>query len=186
MTDSNPAKAGGKGRPTPKRGSQKRRAPSTAAPTSKREAYKKRKAELRDIREAQKAALRRGDERAFPRFAKGDEKAAVRDAVDSRMGRGWLIYPGLVINLASLLVPNVEVRGALSIVSLVIIASVVADGVSVVRRTGKLLRARFPDGTKEPRRQLQRYAIARNTQFRSRRLPPPRVDVGTKLKELDG
>lgn len=145
---------------------------------SRREAYRYKKDELRLTREAQKSALRVGDERQLPAFARGPEKAVVRDAIDSRRSYGWLAFPGFIVNLVSFAVPNVAVRSMLASVGFVCFFFVVTDTVAVVRRVRRALRENFPAGTTDKTGTLIRYGIARNTQLRRRRLPPPRVEAG--------
>ena len=177
MTDTS-GKPHGKGRPTPKRSDARGRKPRppTKAPMSRREAYRYKKDELRITRAAQKSALRAGDERQLPAYARGPEKLVVRDAVDSRRSYGWLAFPGFIINLVSFLIPNIAVRSMLASIGFVCFFFVVTDTVAVVRRIRKGLREHFPGGTTEKSGMLIRYGIARNTQLRRRRLPPPRVE----------
>ncbi len=178
MPDTVPPKPGGKGRPTPKRNEQQRQRRPAAAPRTKKEAVRLQRAEVKATRGAQRAALRSGDERSLPAFARGPERAAVRDAIDSRMSLGWLALPGLAMNFASFIVTQTTVRALLANAGFVMFAMLLFDTAAAVRRMRKLLRLRFHEGTEAGTFALTRYAVARNTQFRRTRMPPPRVAVG--------
>jgi len=173
-----PPKPGGKGRPTPKRNQARPGRPHTPAPTSRKEATRRQRAEAKTARQAQRGAMRAGDERNLPAFARGPERAAVRDAIDSRMSLGWLALPGLALNLSSFAVQDQTTRGWLAQAGFLAFVALIVDTFAAVRRVGRLLKARFPDGTELKRSALYRAAIARNTQLRRTRIPPPRVKVG--------
>lgn len=170
-------KPGGKGRPTPKRGAQQARA-RTPAPKTRKEAIKRERQEVKEVRRAQKAGLRSGDERLLPAFARGPERAAIRDAIDSRMSLGWLALPGLALNLASFAVPRDSGGSLLASLGFAAFMMLLIDTFAAVRRVGRLLRLRFPDGHELSRGAVMRATIARNTQLRRTRIPPPRVKVG--------
>lgn len=172
-------KPGGKGRPTPKRNQQ--RAARRPAPTNRKEALRQERAESKAARGAQRAALRAGDERALPAFARGPERAAVRDAIDSRMSLGWLALPGLALNIASFLVSAPAVRSVLATAGFVMFVMLIVDTAVAARRVRGVLKRRFPDGTELGGFTLMRYAVARNTQFRRTRMPPPRVAIGDEI-----
>ena len=175
VSDVVPPKPGGKGRPTPKRSeAQKRRAATTRPPTSRKEALQQQKA----ARRAQRAALRTGDEKSLPAFARGPERAAVRDAVDSRLSLGWLAIPGLLLNVLSFAVRDDGLQRLLANVGFVMFMMLVADTVSAILRVRRVLAARFPNGTEARRGALIRYGVARNIALRRTRVPRPRVKVG--------
>lgn len=178
MTDEKP-QTGGKGRPTPKRSEARRtrRAPAGPPPRTRREAYRRRREELRVTREARTSAMRKGDEKSLPAYARGPEKAVIRDVVDSRQSFGWLAIPGFLINVASFAVPDPGIRAMVSSFGFACFMMVLIDTFVVVRGIRRALREQFPEGTTERRGTLLRYGIARNTQRRSRRLPPPRVEL---------
>jgi hypothetical protein len=181
MSAATPPKPSGKGRPTPKRNEQQRRRTPSAAPKSRKEAAALQRAEVKAARGAQRAALRAGDERALPAFARGPERAAVRDAIDSRMSLGWLALPGLALNFSSFIVTQETARALLANAGFVMFAMLLFDTAAAVRRVRKLLGQRFPGGTEAGGFTLIRYAVARNTQFRRTRMPPPRVAVGDNV-----
>ncbi|HVF19214.1 MAG TPA: DUF3043 domain-containing protein [Mycobacteriales bacterium] len=171
-------KPGGKGRPTPKRNAGRPARAHTPAPKTRKESIKRQREEVKAARRAQRTALRSGDDRNLPAFARGPERAAVRDAVDSRASLGWIALPGLALNAASFVVPGGTARDVLAQAGFFAFVALIIDMLSSVRRVKRLLSARFPDGTEIPRRQLYRSAIARNTQLRRTRVPRPRVSVG--------
>ncbi len=169
----------GKGRPTPKRNAaQKSSRARTPAPKTRKEAVKRERQELKEVRSGQKAGLRSGDERLLPAFARGPERAAIRDAIDSRMSLGWLALPGLALNLASFAVPRDSGGSLLASLGFAAFMMLLIDTFAAVRRVGRLLRLRFPDGHELSRGAVMRATIARNTQLRRTRIPPPRVKLG--------
>ncbi len=181
-TPERPAAGGGKGRPTPKRRDvERRRQGVVPAPENRKEAARRRREKLREARQAQRRALRHGDERNLPRWAAGPEKAAVRDAVDSRRSLGWLALPGGAVAVASLAVPDLRLRQFFATMSFFVFMVLLADMVSAGLRIRRVLRQRFPEGTKERRFTLVRYGVGRNTQFRRTRMPPPRVKPGENI-----
>ena len=175
MTEA-PQKAGGKGRPTPKRSeAQKARkkplVASGARPASRSDAAA--------LRKTMREAMRTGDERNYPPIAAGPERALVRDTIDARHGFGWLAIPGWAAGFGLTLLPSPLARSVGTAVFFVIIGVIVADAVLARRAVLRALDARWPEGTKDNRRSLAWYGVARNTQFRRNRLPRPKVGPGT-------
>lgn len=165
-----------KGRPTPKRSeARKGRVAAAKPPTSRKEAARRQRELTRAKRAESARALKTGDERNYPEFFRGPEKQAVRDAVDSRRSYGWLALPAFLVNLGSFVAPTLQLRSLIALLSMALMALVVADAILTVRRVRAFLRERFPDGTEESRGSLVRYGLARGFQRRSRRMPPPRV-----------
>ena len=181
MTDTKPR---GKGRPTPKRSEAvaKRRQPvvSTRGGAT-RGAARLDKAERAELRKKMREALRTGDERYYPAVAAGPERALVRDVVDARKAFGWLAIPGWFLGLAMSMVPTVPTQVAGSLLMPMVLVILVADSVAAGRAVRRALEARWPEGTKDSRKSLVWYGVARNTQFRRMRLPRPRVERGAPV-----
>lgn len=176
----------GKGRPTPKRSdAQKARKTPVVTPrgTGKRDKGAKRgdKAERAAARRRMREAMRTGDERYYPSIAAGPERALVRDVVDSRRSIGWLAIPGWFLGLLLTLVPAPAAQAAGTLMFPIVVLVLIADSVGAARDVRKALDARWPEGTKQPRKGLTWYGIARNTQFRRQRLPRPRVERGGQV-----
>jgi len=178
----------GKGRPTPKRREAQtvRRGPAPPPPRTQREASKRAR-ENRPSKEARReaAAERRkrmdaGDERVLLPRDRGPVKAYIRDVVDSRPHIMGLFMPLAVIVLISVLLPVPSIQQYLSLFSLVALAIMVAEGVTLGLRTTKQARAKFPEerisglGTGW-------YAFTRASQIRRLRVPKPRVQRGTTV-----
>lgn len=175
----------GKGRATPKRADARaaKRKPlvgATARPATKAD-RKAARAATASVRATMREAMRTGDERNYPPIAAGPERALIRDVVDNRRSFGWLAIPGWIVGVALTLVPSVATRTVGSIVFPLVIAVIVADGVICARQVRHALDERWPEGTKERRRPLVWYGIARNTQFRRQRLPKPKVWRGSPV-----
>ena len=183
MAKTKSGKPGGKGRPTPKRSEAqgKRRTAVGPAPTNRKEAAKKMRAESAARRAEMRVALRTGDERNYPPMAAGPERALVRDAIDARRSIAWLALPGWALGLALAFIPSDATKSLSNAVFGLLIGLVIADSFNASRAVGKALKQRFPNGTKERRGTLIRYAIAHNTAMRRMRTPRPRVQPGDPL-----
>ena len=160
-----------KGRPTPKR--------SEARAARHKPVVQAKGGGPRTNLKSARQALKEGDERNYPAIARGPERALVRDVIDGRRSFGWLALPGWFLGAALSLIPTAPTRAAGGSVFPLLIGLVVSDSVNAARAVKKALAERFPDGTEAPRKSLVWYGIARNTQFRRRRLPRPRVAPGS-------
>ena len=175
-----PPKPGGKGRPTPKRSeAQKaRKKPLVTPKGSTKEAAKAAREERAAERKKMREAMRTGDEQHYPPIAAGPERALVRDVVDVRRPLaifaviGWAA--GLVLSAIQL--PVTQAIAPFIVPG--VVALLVVDGFAAARQIREALDERWPNGTKERRKGLVWYGVARNMYFRSRRQPPPRVEVG--------
>ena len=177
------SRPGGKGRPTPKRSEAQKRRAITAAPTDRKEAAKRLRADAKAKRSAQAAALAAGDERNYPAMHAGKERALIRDIVDSRRSFAWLGMPGFIAMLPLLLIsPYSQTLAALlNIPILALVTFVGWDYFAVRRRIKAVLAERYPTGTKESTRLLVLYGVSRNNTWPSRRKPKPRVKVGEPI-----
>ena len=171
----------GKGKPTPKRSEAvKARRKPVVTPVGGG-ATAKTKEERRELRRKAREAMRSGDERYLPAIAAGPERALVRDVVDARRSFGRLAIPvwfaGLLLTIVP--VPPVQLVGTLMFPLVVLV--LVGDSLSAGRAVGRALDERWPYGTKQRRKSLIWYGVARNTQFRRQRLPKPRVERGGEI-----
>jgi hypothetical protein len=181
-------KSVGKGRPTPKRrdAEGRRRGPAPAPPRTQREASKlaRQNRPNKDERRAQAAERRRrmdaGDDKVLLPRDRGPVKAYVRDVVDSRPHLMGLFMPLAVVVLISVLLPIPAAQQYLSLFSLVALAVMVAEGVTLGIQTTKKARAKFPEenisglGTGW-------YAFTRASQLRKLRVPKPKVQRGAQV-----
>jgi hypothetical protein len=181
-------KSVGKGRPTPKRrdAEGRRRGPAPAPPRTQREASKlaRQNRPNKDERRAQAAERRRrmdaGDDKVLLPRDRGPVKAYVRDVVDSRPHLMGLFMPLAVVVLISVLLPIPAAQQYLSLFSLVALAVMVAEGVTLGIQTTRKARAKFPEenisglGTGW-------YAFTRASQLRKLRVPKPKVQRGAQV-----
>jgi hypothetical protein len=181
-------KSVGKGRPTPKRrdAEGRRRGPAPAPPRTQREASKlaRQNRPNKDERRAQAAERRRrmdaGDDKVLLPRDRGPVKAYVRDVVDSRPHLMGLFMPLAVVVLISVLLPILAAQQYLSLFSLVALAVMVAEGVTLGIQTTRKARAKFPEenisglGTGW-------YAFTRASQLRKLRVPKPKVQRGAQV-----
>jgi hypothetical protein len=166
-----------KGRPTPKRSEVLATKKKPLVAPKGREAQRASRKDDAARRAAMREAMKTGDLRSLPPLLASPERVLVRDVVDSRRSLALLAVPGWIVGMAMNIVPIPAVRAAATIVLLLLVAVVVGDTLVIGRKVRAALAERFPGGTKEPAKRLARYGMVRNTQFRRRRLPPPRVKV---------
>ncbi len=183
--DAGPARTTGKGRPTPKRrdAQTKRRGPAPPPPRTQREAARLARANRPDREQRrQQAAERRermaaGDDRVLMARDRGPVKAYIRDVVDSRPHLMGLFMPLAVIVLISVLLPIPAAQQYLSLFSLIVLLSMIIEGLFLGSQTTRKTRAKFPAeqigglGTGW-------YAFTRASQLRRLRVPKPRVERG--------
>jgi hypothetical protein len=175
----------GKGKPTPKRreAEARKRGPVAPAPKTTREAMKRNRGSKEDrraqTRERRERMMAGEDKYLMPRD-RGPVKAYVRDVVDSRPHLMGLFMPLAVIVLISVLLPIPAAQQYLSLFSLVALAVMVAEGVTLGIQITKKARAKFPEenisglGTGW-------YAFTRASQLRKLRVPKPRVQRGAQV-----
>ncbi len=181
--------AAGKGRPTPKRrdAEGRRRGPAPAPPRTQREAAKLARAnrpdkeQRRELRrreaERRRAGLAKGDERYLPPRDRGPVRAYVRDVVDSRPHLLGLFMPLALVVVVSTFVPVLAVQQYMSLFSLAMLVTMIAEGVYLGRATTGKVRAKFPD-EQVSGLGIGWYAFTRATQPRRIRMPKPRVRRG--------
>ena len=181
-----------KGRPTPKRDSNRRRGPVAPAPMTTSEARRRRKElrtkmsreERREDKVARRAAMSDRRERMMageddyllPRD-KGPVRRFARDIVDSRRISvlGLFMPAALALIFIMLAVPQVQLY--ISPAMLVLMAIMVIDGLFLGRKVNRLVDEKFPDNT-ESGWKLGFYAASRASQLRRMRAPRPQVNRG--------
>ena len=184
-----------KGRPTPKRDSNRRRGPVAPAPMTTAEARRRRKEmrtkmsreERREDKVARRAAMSDRRERMMageddyllPRD-KGPVRRFARDIVDSRRISvlGLFMPAALALIFIMLAVPQVQLY--ISPAMLVLTAIMVIDGLLLGRKVNRLVDEKFPDNT-ESGWKLGFYAASRASQLRRMRAPRPQVNRGDKV-----
>ena len=179
----------GKGRPTPKRreAEGRRRGPAPTPPKTQREAAKyakanrppkeERREQRRRAAEQRRAGMERGDEKYLPARDRGPVRAYIRDVVDSRPHLIGLFMPLALVVVASVFVPVPAVQQYMSLFSLVMLMTMIAEGVYLGLTITRKVRAKFPN---EDVNGLATgwYSFTRASQPRRLRMPKPRVQRG--------
>lgn len=180
-----PGRTAGKGRPTPKRreAEAKRRGPAPPPPRTQREASKLARANAPDKEQRRIAAAKRregmaaGDDRYLMPRDRGAVKAYIRDVVDSRPHLMGLFMPLAVIVLISVALPFPAAQQYLSLFSIIALATMIIEGITLGVSTTRKAREKFPE---ESVGGLATgwYAFTRASQLRRLRIPKPRVQRG--------
>ena len=168
-------RAGGKGRPTPKRrdAEARRRRPVIAAPSTRAAAREQARQRRMDLR----AAMDRGDESGMPARDRGPVRRFARDYVDSRRTIAEYFLPIGVVLYLPLLFSRSAAGGIASLALMVLLVMLVAELVRLGVGLSRALRARFDDSE---RRGAVAYGLTRACQVRKWRLPRPKVKVGQR------
>ena len=175
-----PVKAGGKGRPTPKRReAQATRKLVETPPANRKEAMKRMRERQREERVEARAGMLRGDERYLLPRDRGPVRALVRDIVDSRRNVGTWFLAGAFVVLVGGSIPNPLVRSGANIIWLLLVLALVVDGLVLARGIRRAVGDRFPEEKKFGG--LYLYGVLRSTVFRRMRTPRPRVEVGESV-----
>lgn len=179
------ARSAGKGRPTPSRreAEGRKRGPAPPPPRTQREALRRMrgsKEERRNASAARRERMMAGDEKYLLPRDRGPVKAYVRDLVDSRGHIAGLFMPLALLVIVVILVPDPRVQQYVSLLSMVMLVTMIAEGVLLGRIVNRRVRERFPDapGTGAS---LGFYAMTRATQLRRLRVPKPRVGRGDPI-----
>ena len=174
-------KAGGKGRPTPKRSEAqgRRPGPPPPPPTNRKEAYRRMREQQASTRGAARAGALAGDDSYLPARDRGPVRKLVRDVVDSRrnIGSFFLLIAGVA--LIGTVVPSLVVRNYASFLLFGFFLLLIVDSVVLSRRIKRKVAERFP-GTQKTRG-LVWYGISRSTMIRRWRFPKPEVPVGAQV-----
>jgi len=177
-----PSRPSGKGRPTPRRREAQRRrtGPVAPPPKTRREAAKRIREQGNDRRTEAREGVRAGDERYLPPRDRGPERRLVRDIIDSRRNAGVLFLLSAIVYFVGLIIPNVQVKAAITALWLTVLILLVVDSTLIGLRIRKLMRQRYPDSS-EPLSRLIFYGATRATMIRRWRMPKPVVDVGDAI-----
>ena len=169
----NDAKEGGKGRPTPKRReAEKGRRRAATAPKTRKEAYKAMRERQREDRTHQMTALRAGDERNLPPRDRGQVRRYVRDVVDARRSVAEFFLPFALVILVLSFTSSDQLRLAGSGLWVALVVLILLDSAVLIQKLRSGIRRKFPD---QPSKGAVPYALMRSMQIRRFRLPPPRL-----------
>ena len=175
-------KAGGKGRPTPKRheAQGRRPGPPPPPPTTRKEAYARTRQQQAQRRADTRAGMARGDDDYLPARDRGPVRRLVRDLVDSRRNAGSFFLPVAALVLVGYFIPNPAVQNYTVFVWFLFFLVIIVDSVFLGRRIKKAVTSRFPD---QPHRMkgLVWYGVSRATMVRRWRFPKPEVAVGAEV-----
>ena len=184
-----------KGRPTPKRDSNRRRGPVAPAPMTTGEARRRRKEmrtkmsreERREDKVARRAAMSDRRERMMageddyllPRD-KGPVRRFARDIVDARRISVLGLFMPAALGLIFIMLAVPQVQFYISPAMLVLMAIMIIDGLFLGRKVNRLVDEKFPDNA-ESGWKLGFYAASRASQLRRMRAPRPQVNRGDKV-----
>jgi hypothetical protein len=174
-------KAGGKGRPTPKRSvAQGRRpGPPPPPPTTRKEAYRRMRENQAARRVEGRQAAARGDDSYLPARDRGPVRKLVRDVVDSRRNVGSFFLAIAGVALIGTVVPSLTVRSYASFLLFGFFLLLIVDSVLLSRRIRKKVAERFPE--EKNTRGVVWYGISRSTMIRRWRFPKPDVALGADI-----
>jgi hypothetical protein len=180
-TPEQPAKEGGKGRPTPKRKEAEAlaRAKARAPRTKKEQAARQRQYRGEESRKI-RAAMKTGDERYLPARDRGPVRRFIRDFVDVRFSLVEMLIPLLVVTMVLGYSGNPALMGASTYVMLATFLFVVVDMVILRFRLRRELVRRFPE---ENYSGTTFYAVTRSLQMKFMRMPKAQVKIGQDLPE---
>ncbi len=189
---SRPAAEAAKGRPTPKRSAaeaNRYRTPTGAttsgrgpakAPDPRRKLTAEEKDRVREERNKELRAMRRGEEWALGPRDRGPAKKLARDYVDAhRRPMEFYMYALIVLVIALVAgKSNSALNAGMQYFLLAIIAVIAVDAYLLRRSVIRLVGQRLP---KESTRGLAFYAIMRGLQLRRFRTPSPRLKPGDEF-----
>lgn len=189
---SKPVAEAAKGRPTPKRstaeanryrtitGSTTSGRGPAKAPDPRRKLTPDEKARVREDRNKQLQAMRRGEEWALGPRDRGPAKKLARDFVDAhRRPMEYYMYALIVLVIALFAGrSNTGISSYMQVFLLAIILVIVVDAYFLRRSVLKVVHERLPN---ESTRGISFYAIMRGLQLRRFRTPTPRLRPGDKF-----
>jgi hypothetical protein len=182
LTEQQLVKAGGKGRPTPKRteAQGRRPGPPPPPPTTRKEAYARMRAQQAQRRQDTRAGMARGEDDYLPARDRGPVRRLVRDIVDSRRNIGSFFLPFAALVLVGYFIPNPAVQNYTVFVWFLFFLLIIVDSVFLGRRIKKTVLQRFP-GQPHRMKGLIWYGASRATMIRRWRFPKPDVAVGAEV-----
>ncbi|WP_091321674.1 DUF3043 domain-containing protein [Geodermatophilus ruber] len=176
------ARAGGKGRPTPKRNEAqgRRPGPPPPPPTTRKEAYRRSREQQAATRGTARAAAARGDDTYLPARDRGPVRKLVRDVVDARRNAGSFFLVVAALVLLGYFVPNPAVQSYTVFLWFLFFLVIIADSAVLGRRIKKKILERFPNEDHKMRGLIW-YGISRSTMVRRWRFPKPEVPIGADV-----
>jgi hypothetical protein len=175
-------KAGGKGRPTPKRteAQGRRHGPPPPPPTTRKEAYKRMRETQAAGRGAARAGAARGEEGYLAPRDRGPERRLVRNVVDARRNVGSIFLGVAVLLLVAQFTPSLAVKSYTFAAFFGFFVIIIVDSFVLARKIRRAVTERFPDTT-IPMRKLSWYGISRSTMIRRWRFPKAEVALGAEV-----
>lgn len=168
-------KTEGKGRPTPSRRQQEAARVRPLVPEDRKAAKQADRAARREQRLTAQQGMAAGDRRYLPARDQGEQKAFVRDWVDSRWNVAEFLMPIALIALVFLLIPSGLQQIGVA-VFYALIAMAVLDSILLVIGVRRGLNRKF--GSRESGTSF--YAVTRAMNLRSTRMPRPQVKRGQR------
>lgn len=170
-----PGMTQGKGRPTPSRRQQEVARHQPLVPKDRKAAKVADRQNRREQRLHVQQRMASGDERYLPQRDRGAQRAFVRDWVDSRFCMAELLMPIAIMALIFMLIPTglQELVMAMFYALLII---VILDSVLLVVGAKRAVRKKFG----EVQSGTGFYALTRSINWRSTRMPRPRVGRGRR------
>lgn len=175
-----PRRAPGKGRPTPKRrdAQGKRSGPVPPPPKTRREAYRRLRGKNSGRRQEIREGMKAGDERYLSARDRGPAKALARDIVDARRNVGSLFMVAALVVLLSYAIPSSSVRSMAMLGWMAIFVLIIIDSFILRIQITRALNERLPQ---ESSRGVGWYGIQRALMIRRWRMPKPRVRPGDSI-----
>ena len=169
----------GKGHPTPSRKeAEAQRKQTLKVPSDPKAAKKAARARAAEERNANRAALMAGDERALPPRDAGPVRKYIRDFVDGRFAAAEMFMPMAILVLVAGFLPwqswgFPQAQGYVSLMWMAMTLFIVVDTTVLLLRMNAKLKEQWP--AKADRKGATFYALMRVLQLRRLRLPPPKV-----------
>ena len=181
LTETTPAKEGGKGRPTPTRKEAEAAAKARAKPPrNRREAAAYQRQHRTESSKKIRQAMKDGDERYYLARDQGPLRRFIRDYVDTRFSFLEIMIPTMLVTLVLGYSDNNRLESIGNMVLIGMFLLIILDMVTLRFRLRRELARRFPE---ESTKGTTYYAITRAMQMKFMRLPKPQVKIGTTLPE---
>lgn len=181
VTETAPAKVGGKGRPTPTRREAEAAAKARVkTPRNRKEAAAAQRVSRSESSKNVRQAMKDGDERYYAARDRGPVRRFVRDFVDSRFSFIELVIPLLLVTMVLGYSGNDTLKRWGNTLLMLTVLAVVLSMVFLRFRLNRELARRFPDASQKG---LTYYALTRALQMKFMRLPKSKVKIGQTLPE---
>ncbi|WP_246179952.1 DUF3043 domain-containing protein [Kocuria coralli] len=164
-----------KGRPTPSRRQQEAARHQPLVPKDRKAAKVNERQARREDRLYAQRRMASGDERYLPQRDRGAQRAFIRDWVDARFCMAEMLMPIAILALVFMLIPTgLQEIGMAAFYALLVM--VVLDSLLMVTGLKRAVRNKF--GTVQSGSGF--YALTRSINWRSTRMPRPRVRRGQR------